>query len=127
MSMTARFGIASSSGVPHGHAGSEDKKLKPRMKADAIWPACCVGSLRGEAVVCVACGLEHLTGEAGDTSTAELDYVQAWLDERCEEAGRMDCQQCALRQLRELVQGQRINQKRFGADDGAQSKRIRDE
>jgi putative DNA primase/helicase len=74
-----------------GHAGNEDKMLKQRMKS----PETLTGVLRWAVEGAMrwyasgAIGLEHPSAVklATRTHRAELDYVQAWLDERCDEAG----------------------------------------
>jgi len=76
---------------PNGHAGNEDKTLKQRMKS----PETLTGVLRWAVEGAMrwyasgAIGLEHPSAVklATRTHRAELDYVQAWLDERCDEAG----------------------------------------
>lgn len=74
---------------PNGHAGNEDKTLKQRMKSPAVltgvlrWAV--EGAMRWYAS---PAGLEHPSWVkiATHEHRAELDYVQAWLDERCDEA-----------------------------------------
>ena len=73
---------------PNGHAGQEDKTLKPRMKAADTLRGVLKWAVEGaKRWYAAPTGLEHPNWVklATREHRAELDYVQAWLDERCEE------------------------------------------
>ena len=75
---------------PNGHAGHEDKALKPRMKASDTLAGVLKWAVEGvKRWYASPVGLEHPNWVklATREHRAELDYVQAWLDERCEEGG----------------------------------------
>jgi len=73
---------------PNGHAGQEDKTLKPRMKAPDTLRGVLRWAVEGaKRWYAAPTGLEHPNWVklATREHRAELDYVQSWLDERCEE------------------------------------------
>jgi putative DNA primase/helicase len=74
---------------PNGHIGKEDKTLKARMRSPLVLQGVLRWAVDGAMKWYAAeQGLEHPNWVklATREHRAELDYVQAWLDERCEEA-----------------------------------------
>jgi phage/plasmid-associated DNA primase len=88
-SATLRRALDSVREFPNGHIGKEDKTLKARIKAPdtlkGVLKWAVAGAMKWYAT---PEGLEHPNWVklATKEHRSELDFVQSWLDERCEEA-----------------------------------------